>query len=141
MDQTTKSHLSAGSRFKRIDTITLFVEELEATRQFYQQVFSLPIVFEDNDSTVFKFGNTLVNLLKHTAAQELIEPVRVASRESGARFVFTVEVDDVDALCADLAARGVELLNGPIDRPWGVRTASFMDPGGHIWEIAKQLEV
>jgi lactoylglutathione lyase len=31
----------------------------------------------------------------------------------------------------------VQLLNGPMDRPWGVRTASFRDPGGHIWEIAK----
>jgi hypothetical protein len=29
-----------------------------------------------------------------------------------------------------------ELLNGPIDRPWGIRTASFRAPGGHIWEIA-----
>jgi len=32
--------------------------------------------------------------------------------------------------------RGVKLLNGPMDRPWGNRTASFRDPGGHIWEIA-----
>jgi lactoylglutathione lyase len=31
----------------------------------------------------------------------------------------------------------VELLNGPMDRPWGIRTASFLDPGGHIWEIAQ----
>jgi uncharacterized glyoxalase superfamily protein PhnB len=23
-----------------------------------------------------------------------------------------------------------------MDRPWGIRTASFRDPGGHIWEIA-----
>ena len=53
------------------------------------------------------------------------------------RFQLTIEVDDVDATCAELAERGVELLNGPIDRPWGVRTASFRDPGGHIWEIAK----
>ena len=36
----------------------------------------------------------------------------------------------------ELKSRGVELLNGPIDRPWGIRTASFRDPGGHIWEIA-----
>ena len=50
---------------------------------------------------------------------------------------FTITVDDVDAMCAELAARGVKLLNGPMDRPWGIRTASFSDPGGHIWEIAK----
>jgi uncharacterized glyoxalase superfamily protein PhnB len=40
-------------------------------------------------------------------------------------------------MCAVLGERGVALLNGPIDRPWGIRTASFMDPGGHIWEIAQ----
>jgi uncharacterized glyoxalase superfamily protein PhnB len=60
----------------------------------------------------------------------------VATREAGSRLQFTIEVDDVDAICAQLAARGVELLNGPMDRPWGPRTASFQDPGGHIWEIA-----
>jgi catechol 2,3-dioxygenase-like lactoylglutathione lyase family enzyme len=120
-----------------IAAITLFVEDLEAAKQFYGQVFGLPVTFEDDDSAVFKFGDTLVNLLKTTAAGELIEPAAVASREAGSRFQFTIEVDDVDAMCADLATRGVELLNGPMDRPWGIRTASFRDPGGHIWEIAK----
>ena len=36
----------------------------------------------------------------------------------------------------DLKSRGGELLNGPMDRPRGIRTASFRDPGGHIWEVA-----
>jgi uncharacterized glyoxalase superfamily protein PhnB len=49
--------------------------------------------------------------------------------------VLTVEVDDVDAKCVELQELGVSLLNGPMDRPWGVRTASFRDPAGHIWEI------
>ncbi|HPM51986.1 MAG TPA: hypothetical protein PK282_07100, partial [Rhodoglobus sp.] len=30
----------------------------------------------------------------------------------------------------------VEQLNGPVDRPWGIRTAAFADPAGHVWEIA-----
>ena len=67
---------------------------------------------------------------------ELIEPAVVASRDAGARAQFTLGVDDVDAMCAELANRGVELLNDPMVRPWGIRTASFRDPGGHIWEIA-----
>jgi catechol 2,3-dioxygenase-like lactoylglutathione lyase family enzyme len=120
-----------------ISTVTLFVEDLAATKEFYERVFGLPVVFEDPDSAVFRFGTMLVNLLKATAARELIEPGRLAPPEAGSRFQFTIDVDDVDALCADLAARGVKLLNGPIDRPWGVRTASFQDPAGHIWEIAK----
>ena len=121
---------------KGIGAITLFVEDVAVAKQFYREVFGLPVVFEDDDSAVFKFGDTLVNLLKATAARELIEPAAVASREAGARLQFTLEVDDVDAMAAELAARGVELLNGPVDRPWGIRTASFRDPGGHIWEIA-----
>ena len=121
----------------RLAAVTLFVEDLEGAKTFYLDVFGLPAVFEDDDSVVFKFGSTLVNLLKADAAHELIEPAPVASRDAGSRFLLTIEVDDVDATCAELAKRGVELLNGPVDRPWGIRTASFRDPGGHVWEIAK----
>lgn len=92
--------------------------------------------FEDADSAVFDFGNTIINLLTATAAPGLIEPAVVAIPEAGSRLQLTIEVEDVDAVCAELTTRGVELLNGPMDRPWGVRTASFIDPGGHIWEIA-----
>jgi len=120
-----------------IFAITLFVEDLPAAVQFYRRVFGLPVEFEDDNSAVFKFKNTLINLLKITSAGELVEPARVAGREAGSRVVFTIQVEDVDAMCTVLKARGVDLLNGPMDRPWGIRTASFMDPGGHIWEIAK----
>ena len=122
---------------KGIFAITLFTENLEQTKEFYQNTFGLPIDYEDTNSAVFKFGNTLVNLLRITEAGELIDPAKVADRESGARYMFTIMVEDVDAMCAELVGRGVQLLNGPVDRPWGIRTASFMDPAGHIWEIAK----
>jgi catechol 2,3-dioxygenase-like lactoylglutathione lyase family enzyme len=122
---------------KGIGAITLFVEDLAAAKQFYREVFGLSVTFEDDDSAVFDFGNTIVNLLKTTAARELIEPAAVAPREAGSRIQLTINVEDVDATCAELSNRGVKLVNGPVDRPWGVRTASFSDPGGHIWEIAK----
>jgi catechol 2,3-dioxygenase-like lactoylglutathione lyase family enzyme len=124
---------------KTIDAITLFVEDLAKSKGFYQDVFGLSVFYEDANSAVFKFDNTLINLLKIPAARDLIKPGVVASPEAGSRFQFTIPVDDVDAACAELAARGVELLNGPMDRPWGIRTASFTDPGGHIWEFAQPL--
>lgn len=119
-----------------IAAITLFVEDLDEAKRFYQDVFGLAVVFEDANSAVFRFGETLVNLLTITAAPGLISPAAVASPNDGSRFQFTIAVDDVDATCEELTRRGVRLLNGPMDRPWGVRTASFTDPGGHIWEIA-----
>ena len=122
---------------KAISAITLFVEDLPATKAFYQEVFGLPVHFEDDDSAVFLFGETMINLLKVGEAPELIAPAPVAPPEAGARYQFTISVDDVDAMCEELKRRGVELLNGPMDRPWGIRTAAFRDPAGHIWEIAK----
>ena len=119
-----------------IDAITLFVEDLATAKSFYLEVFGLPLHYEDPNSAVFKFGETLINLLDIGQAPDLIAPAAVAPREAGARFQFTIGVPDVDAMCEMLRARGVELLNGPMDRPWGIRTASFRDPGGHIWEIA-----
>jgi len=129
--------ITEDSWAKALFAITLFVEDLSAAKFFYQTVFSLPAVFEDSNSAVFKIGQTLINLLKITAAPELVHPVKVADREAGARMVFTVHVEDVDALCNHLKGLGVSLLNGPMDRPWGIRTASFFDPAGNIWEIAK----
>ncbi len=41
------------------------------------------MAFENDDSAVFDFGNTMTNLLKMTAARELIEPAAVAGREVG----------------------------------------------------------
>ena len=40
---------------------------------------------------------------------------------------FAIIVDDVDAVCAEIAGRGVRPLTGPADRDWGMRTATFAD--------------
>jgi catechol 2,3-dioxygenase-like lactoylglutathione lyase family enzyme len=120
-----------------ITAITLFAEDLPATKAFYENAFGLPVHYEDDASAVFNFGNTLINLLQASEGRALIAPAEVADPAAGARVQLTITVDDVDATCAELTARGVALLNGPIDRPWGIRTASFKDPAGHIWEIAR----
>ena len=73
---------------------------------------------------MFKLDNTVINLLKIPAARDLIGPGAVAEAEAGSRFQFTIGVDDVDAVCAELVRRGVKLLNGPMNRPWGLRTVA-----------------
>jgi catechol 2,3-dioxygenase-like lactoylglutathione lyase family enzyme len=122
-----------------VGAITLFVDDPRRSDAFYRNVFGLSPIYEDENSAAFRFENMIVNLLKLTAAPELIAPAAVGGREAGSRFQLTVWVDDTDAVCAELATRGVELLNGPIDRAWGMRTASFADPDGHIWEVAQEL--
>ena len=122
-----------------VGAITLFVEDPQRSKSFYEQVFDAPVVYEDDDSAAFKFENTLVNLLRVSAAHSLVGPAPVGGRDAGARFQLTIWVEDADATCRDLSARGVELINGPVDREWGMRTAAFADPDGHIWEVAQEL--
>lgn len=122
-----------------IPYLTLFVEDLDAAKKFYTDVFGLSVVWEDDASAVFDFGNTKVNLLKDSEAHELIAPMVVAPAGMGARAQFTISVEDVDALSAEIVRHGATLINGPLDRPWGIRTVCFADPGGHVWELAQDL--
>jgi catechol 2,3-dioxygenase-like lactoylglutathione lyase family enzyme len=132
-------HVGALLKKTKIDAITLFTEDLAVSKAFYQDVFGLPVKYEDLNSAVVDFDGTYINLLKIPAAHELIAPAAVGGQAAGARMQFTIGVEDVDAACAELANRGVTLLNGPMNRPWGIRTASFTDPSGHIWELAADL--
>jgi catechol 2,3-dioxygenase-like lactoylglutathione lyase family enzyme len=125
---------------KSVGAITMFVDDPKQSKEFYARVFGAPVLFEDDDSVAFEFENMIVNLLRSPAAHELIEPAAVAPRESGSRFQLTIWVEDADAVCEQLAAAGVELLNGPQDREWGMRTAAFADPDGHVWEVAARIE-
>jgi len=128
-----------STSLKSVGAITLFVEDPQRSKTFYQEVFGAPVAFEDENSAAFNFDNMIVNLLAIREAPELINPAIVAGKDSGSRFQLTIWVKDADAVCAELAARGVTLLNGPMNRAWGMRTAAFADPDGHVWEIAQGL--
>ncbi|MFC5524156.1 VOC family protein [Rhodanobacter ginsengisoli] len=122
-----------------IEVVTLFVDDITQAKTFYESVFEPEVVYEDEVSCVLDFEGTAVNLLQISQAPELVVPVPVAPAAAGARVLLTIKVADVDATCAVLRDRGVRLLNGPIDRPWGRRTAAFADPSGHVWEVAQEL--
>ena len=122
-----------------VGAITLFVEDRQRSQAFYEQAFELTAIYDDDVAATFKFENLLVNVLQAGAAHELIDPALVGTGDAGSRFQLTIWVKDVDLVCTELVARGVELLNGPLDRPWGVRTACFADPDGHVWEVAAQI--
>ena len=96
-------------------------------------------MFEDDVSTVFELGGTMLNVLTVTAAAEVVAPARPAVVGDAPRMLLSLWVTDVDAVCRDLQERDVVLLNGPVDRSWGKRTAAFADPAGAVWEIAQDI--
>jgi lactoylglutathione lyase len=124
-----------------IGVIEPFCEDLAAVKDFYRDVFGLSLIMEDETSAMFEMGETAIIFNVPQTATELVSPRRVAGSEAGSRKCFTIAVPDVDAVCAELTGKGVQLLTGPVNRRWGKRTANFADPGGHIYEIAGPISV
>jgi lactoylglutathione lyase len=124
---------------RSVGAITLFVEDPQQSKTFYRDAFDVPLLFEDENSVAFEFENMVVNLLRASEAHDLIGPAAVAPADAGSRFQLTIWVEDTDAVCSELQARGVELVNGPVDRAWGLRTAAFADPDARIWELAAPI--
>lgn len=122
-----------------LGALTLFVEDLHTVRAFYSGALQLREVFRDDVSTVFQLGGTMLNVLEVGAASEVVAPAQPAAARETPSILLSLWVEDVDAVCQELQERGVLLLNGPIDRPWGKRTAAFMDPAGIAWEIAQSI--
>jgi catechol 2,3-dioxygenase-like lactoylglutathione lyase family enzyme len=127
------------STLHSIGAVTLFAEDVPGTKAFYQDVFGLQVIYEDESSAVLRLDNTMINVLQISEAAGLIGPAPVGGPGAGARAMFSIWVEDTDAVCAQLRDRGVTLLNGPVDRDWGKRTASFADPAGNVWEIAQDI--
>ena len=123
-----------------VGAITMFIADVERSKRFYERVFDTQAIYEDENAVAFQFDNMVVNMLRSAAAHELIEPAPVADEDAGARFQLTIGVDDADAAYAELSSRGADFINGPMDREWGLRTAAFADPDGHIWEIAENIK-
>ena len=125
---------------KRIDVVVLFVADLDRAKAFYGDTLGLVLKHEDQDSAYLELETASLLLLSIAGAQDLLSSEVVgAQRPGGADSQLVAFVENVDAVYADLAAKGVEFVREPTDRAWGLRTAHFKDPDGHIWEISHTL--
>jgi catechol 2,3-dioxygenase-like lactoylglutathione lyase family enzyme len=128
------------AKLKTINVVVLFVSDLERAKSFYGDVLGMPLTFDDGSSAGFDFDPVLLILLTASEAGKLLTNDSVAAPESaGTKSQLVSFVDDVDAIYADLSAKGVEFVREPVDREWGLRTAHFRDPDGNIWELAQRI--
>jgi catechol 2,3-dioxygenase-like lactoylglutathione lyase family enzyme len=121
---------------REIGAITLYVPDLGEAQKFYADAFGLDVQLLDDDSAMLRFEGTFVFLARSLTTAQPPEVLEQAGKGVGQ---FAIIVDDVDAVCAEIAGRGVQLLTGPADREWGMRTATFAAPGGYIWEITQEI--
>jgi len=122
---------------KQIFAINLIVGDLERSKAFYQDVFGLLPLNEEDDFALFRLKDTFV-ALRHDPAHQA-PPAEVLALAQKGVGQFAIVVEDVDAVAAELEEHRVKLISGPADRDWGMRTITFADPGGYTWGIAQDL--
>jgi len=121
---------------RRIIATELLVRDVATCAAFYRDSLGLHVTESEPDHVTFKVGDLYFFLHDATSAARMMgaEPLD-ATPGGGPHVLLAAGVDDVDALYADLKAKGVHVLNPPADQAWGLRTAYFTDPEGNFWEI------
>lgn len=122
-----------------VGAVILFVEDVQRSKGFYHDVIGLEVQFEDDHSVAFRLDGVMVLALHVDAARAQLGGEPTTTPRLGATAFLTTFTEDVDALHDELLGRGVPFFQAPRDQPWGVRTAYFKDPDGHVWEIAQAI--
>lgn len=100
--------------------------DLEASITFYGRTLGLAIYREfgegDHRGVVFFLGGGLLEVSGMAGDR--------AGPATALPMALWLQVRDVDATVAELAAAGVSVLRHPADEPWGLREAWIADPDG-----------
>lgn len=121
---------------RSVDYVILFVGDLEASIAFYRDVLDLPFKFAEHGYAEFATEGTRFGLFERDRLPDLIG---LQARTGGPEAEVVFVVDDVDAWAGRLRDAGVEMVSGPVDRPWGHRTLHVADPDEHVVELAQEI--
>lgn len=128
----------------RTVTAHLVVRGADAAAAYYEAVFGASIlnrVVADDGCTVLqadlKIGNTIVRLMDEMPAFGVLSPVSLGGTPVGLH----VYLRNVDEIWEKALAQGAGVLIALADMPWGERFAKFVDPFGHVWSVARRIEM
>jgi catechol 2,3-dioxygenase-like lactoylglutathione lyase family enzyme len=113
---------------KTVWSITFYVADLKRAARFYEEKLGLEKKYEYASYVGFECGGVEIGLVPK------LEEGR-KSRLASPSIEFLV--DDVDKVCKELKIKGVKLIKGLHDEPWGGREATFTDPDGNILGIVQ----
>jgi catechol 2,3-dioxygenase-like lactoylglutathione lyase family enzyme len=123
----------------RISIITLGVEDLERSYQFYTKL-GLPSSKTPEDGIIFfKTGGVCLALYPIQALAEDVNPDFTAAKKgfSGVTLAHnTRSREEVDALLELAVSAGATLEKPAQDVFWGGYSGYFSDPDGYLWEVA-----
>jgi len=109
--------------------LTLWAVNFDELVAFYRDTLELPVEHENENSILF--STTGAKLAFH----RLDDKAKLNRMTAEIHF----EVENVDEACRSLELRCVLFIEEPVNRPWGVRQATFADPEGYRVELVGPL--
>ena len=117
-------------RLRRLSYVTLWTVKFDETKRLYRDILGLPVAEENSNFIMFDTKDSRL------AFHKLSKGHRLDRRT----IELHLEVNDVDEVFHSLQRKGVKFEEGPANRPWGTRMASFLDPEGYAVEIFGPLK-
>jgi len=122
---------------RSLDYTVIFVRQMPAMREFYGTVLGFPVHKELGSKWIeYRVGsNTLALTERGAVFDDPLPPVGVLSLQ----LAFRVAPGEILTCASTLKERGVNIISGPTDQPWGHRTLFFRDPDGNVLEIYAEI--
>jgi catechol 2,3-dioxygenase-like lactoylglutathione lyase family enzyme/DNA-binding transcriptional MerR regulator len=127
-----------GVRIDRLDHLVLTVADIDATVDFYTRVLGMEAVTFGAGRTALAFGHAKINL--HQAGHEF-EP-KAGRPTPGSADLCLITADPLEQVIADLAAHGVPVEEGPVNRTGAtgpILSVYFRDPDRNLIEVSTYL--
>jgi len=116
--------------------VILYHEDMPAARLFYEGKLGLELREETYEWFV---GYWVSSKHEMTLCVSSSPDERARWGAGGKGVVIDFVVVDVDTGYAHLVSQGVEFCEPPTDMPWGLRTATFLDPAGYTLSLTSYL--
>ncbi len=117
----------------RTYAFVLAVRDLAAGAAYFEQVLGFRLEWQDADDWRLLSCGGVRMMLGHC-------PNELSAAEIGAHsYIAYLEIDDVDALHEDIAARGAIIRQPPADKPWRMREMLIATPEGHRIMVGQPL--
>ena len=121
---------------QRVSVITLGVSDLARARSFYETLGWTTVSEPGSDVVFFQTGGSVVSLW---ARSELASDTGVQDGGGWGGITLAHNVRsprDVDAVLSEARAAGATIAREGGATFWGGYSGVFVDPDGHVWEVA-----
>lgn len=115
--------------------LLLVVTDLKKSLKFYETVLQQKVLYNLGQSITFESNITLIQ--KDSFSPLLPKRSRINPKPLNMALYF--EEEQLSQLEATLKRKKVEFLNPMEEQPWGQRIIRFLDPDGHLIEVAQPM--